>query len=88
MIDPKLRGLVTALMADLGDETAWLSYVGMQVTGSPPEGWVDDDHRRFEIAMHDLGAGFRRVEALHADVQGAWWRIRRHPRGRQLDVGS
>ena len=39
------------------------------VAGSPPSAWTDEDKRRFEVTMRDLGASFRRIEALHADVR-------------------
>jgi hypothetical protein len=41
----------------------------MQVTGVPPRAWTDEDRRRFELQLIDLGSSFRRVEALHADVR-------------------
>lgn len=69
VIDQRLRALVSALQADLGDDESWLENVGMQVTGVPPRGWSDEDRRRFELLLVDLGGSFRRVEALHADVR-------------------
>jgi hypothetical protein len=70
VIDPRVRSLVAALQAEM-DEDEWLSYVGMQVAGGPPAGWTDDDRRRFEVLIQDVGAAFLRVEALTADVRAA-----------------
>jgi hypothetical protein len=53
------------------DEDSWLAYVALQVSGVPPEGWSDDDRRRFEVTLQDVGSTFLRVEALTADVRAA-----------------
>jgi hypothetical protein len=71
VLDPRLRALVTALHADMPDEDSWLAYVAMQVSGVPPEGWSDDERRRFDVAMQDLGASFLRIEALNADMRAS-----------------
>jgi hypothetical protein len=69
ILDPRVKALATALSADMPDEEAWLAYVAMQVSGVPPEGWTDDDLRRFKTSMQDLGSAFLRVEALTADMR-------------------
>ena len=71
VLDGRVRALATALHAELPDEESWLPYVAMQVTGTPPEGWTDDDRRRFESAIADLGSSMLRIEALNADVRAA-----------------
>lgn len=69
ILDPRVKALATALSAEMPDEDAWLAYVAMQVSGVPPEGWVDEDLRRFQTSMRDLGSAFLRVEALTADMR-------------------
>jgi hypothetical protein len=58
-----------ALSAEISDDDSWTEYVGMNVAGSPPAAWVDEDRRRFFATIHDLGSTFRRLEALNVDVR-------------------
>jgi hypothetical protein len=69
VIEPALSRLVVALIADIPGEDEWLEYVAMNVTGTPPGAWTDDDRRRFFSQIHDVGGTFRRIEALNADVR-------------------
>jgi hypothetical protein len=69
IIDPAVAKLSAALAADMADEESWLSYVAMNVTGQPPEGWSDDDRRRFFVSIADAGGTFRRIHALNADLE-------------------
>jgi len=69
VIDPTLGRLVVALAADIPGEDEWVEYVAMNVTGTPPAAWTDDDRRRFFGLIHDVGGTFRRIEALNADVR-------------------
>lgn len=69
VIDPKVKALVAALRAGIPDEEPWLEYVGMQVTGVPPQAWTDEDRRRFRSVLADSGGTFRRIEALNADMR-------------------
>lgn len=69
VIDPKVRSLVAALRAGIPDEEPWLEYIGMQITGVPPQAWADDDRRRFRSVLAEAGGTFRRVEALNADMR-------------------
>ena len=69
VIDPRVRALIAALTAGHDRESDWLEYVGMQVTGVPPQSWKDEDRRRFFGVLHEIGATFRRVEALSADMR-------------------
>ena len=41
----------------------------MNVTGTPPMAWSDDDRRRFFATLHDVGSTFRRLDALNADLE-------------------
>lgn len=68
ILDPRLKGLSTALQADM-EAPEWLDYVAMQVVGSPPDSWSDDEVDRYRMSMHDLGTAFLRVEALTADMR-------------------
>ena len=71
IIDPQLERLSTALKAQIPDEQAWLAYVAMNTTGVPPEGWTDDDRRRFFVSITELGASFRRIYALNAHIEAS-----------------
>jgi len=71
LIDPRMRAFLSALEAPMEREE-WLAYVGSTVVGRPPEAWSDEDLAGFMVAIRDLGAAFRRLEALHYD---------RHSRG-------
>jgi hypothetical protein len=69
VIDPKVARLVVALTADIPGDEEWAEYVSMNVTGTPPAAWTDDDRRRFFSLIHDVGGTFRRLEALNADLR-------------------
>ena len=60
--------LVVALSAEIPDMESWLAYVAMTVSGVPPEAWSDDDRNRFFVAIAEVGATFRRIYALNADL--------------------
>jgi hypothetical protein len=69
VIDPNVTRLVAALTADIPGEDEWAEYVAMNVTGTPPASWTDDDRRTFFGLIHDVGGTFRRIEALNADLR-------------------
>jgi len=71
IIDPQLERLTTALKAQIPDEPAWLAYVAMNATGVPPEGWTDDDRKRFFVSITEHGASFRRIYALNAHIEAS-----------------
>ena len=61
------------------DQDAWLAYVAMQVSGMPPEGWTDDDLKRFQTSMRDLGVGLpsrRGSDSRHAGLGGDFEALR------------
>ena len=69
VIDPRVARLLVALAADIPGDDEWAEYVAMNVTGTPPTAWSDDDRRRFFTTLHDVGSTFRRLEALNADLR-------------------
>lgn len=69
VIEPKLARLLVALTAEIPGDDEWIEYVAMNVTGVAPSSWSDVDYQRYATLMHDLGATFRRVEALRAEVR-------------------
>jgi hypothetical protein len=69
VIEPSLARLVVALAADIPGDDEWAEYVGMNVVGTPPGAWTDEDRGRFFGSVHDIGSTFRRIEALNADVR-------------------
>lgn len=66
--DDRLQRLLVALKAEIPDEESWLAYVGMNVTGTPPEGWSDDDRTMFGNRLEELGQLFQRTYLLSADM--------------------
>jgi len=68
VIDPSLERLIAAMTAEIPDLDAWLTYVAMSVSGTPPEAWTDVDSKRFFISIVELGATFRRIYALTAEL--------------------
>jgi hypothetical protein len=68
-LDQRVARFLVALSAEISDDDSWTEYVGMNVAGSPPAAWVDEDRRRFFATIHDLGSTFRRLEALNVDVR-------------------
>ena len=68
IIDPRVAKLTVALTADIPDLEPWLTYVAMNVTSVPPEGWTDDNRRAFFVTLAEIGGTFRRIYALNADL--------------------
>ena len=68
IIDPRVAKLTVALTADIPDLDSWLTYVAMNVTSVPPEGWTDEDRKRFFVTIAEIGGTFRRIYALNADL--------------------
>jgi hypothetical protein len=64
-----LARLVAALSAEISGDSEWVEYVAMNVSGTPPTVWTDDDRVRFFSLLHDIGGTFRRIEALNADLR-------------------
>jgi hypothetical protein len=69
VIDQRVARLVVSLAADIPGDDEWTEYVAMNVTGSPPAAWSDDERSRFFTLLHDIAGTFRRVEALNADLR-------------------
>ena len=68
IIDQRVAKLTVALTADIPDTESWLAYIAMNVSGAPPEGWTDEDRKRFFVTIADIGGTFRRIHALNADL--------------------
>ncbi|MFM7270343.1 MAG: hypothetical protein ACKO2C_01750 [Actinomycetes bacterium] len=66
--DSQLKKLVVALSADIPDDDSWLAYIAMILSGTPPEAWSDEDAGQFFAVVADVGAAFRRLYALSADL--------------------
>lgn len=69
VVDPRVSRLVVALTADIPGDDEWTEYVGLNITGTAPASWTDDDRSRFFALLHDIGGTFRRIEALNADLR-------------------
>jgi hypothetical protein len=71
IVDKRVQAFAKALTANsLGDQE-WAEYVAMVVAGTPPQAWSEDDRIRFFSLVAELGATFRRLEALHFDRAAA-----------------
>ena len=66
--DERMRRLIVALCADIPDEESWLTYVGMNIVGSPPEGWGDEERSAFGARIRELGAQLQRTYLLTQSV--------------------
>ena len=66
--DDRMRRLLVALCADIPDEEGWLTYIGMNVVGSPPEGWGDEEQSAFGARINELGAQLQRTYLLNQSV--------------------
>ncbi len=71
VLDPRLRGLLTAIRASGMDDREWAEYVAMTVAGPPPGSWTDEDLGRFRHTIVELGGTLRRLEAIQFDRRAA-----------------
>lgn len=68
VVEPSIQALLSAFQAPLEREE-WLAYVASSVMGRPPETWSDSELGGFLIRMKDLGATFRRLEAMDYEAR-------------------
>lgn len=62
--DKDMKPFLVALAADLGDDSSWIEYVAMTLTGTPPASWKDWHHGLFENKLYEMAGRFRRLAAL------------------------
>ena len=62
--DKDMKPFLTALAANLGDDSSWIEYVAMTLTGAPPASWKDWHRDLFENKLHEMAGRFRRLAAL------------------------
>ena len=62
--DKDMKPFLTALVANLGDDSSWIEYVAMTLTGAPPASWKDWHRDLFENKLHEMAGRFRRLAAL------------------------
>lgn len=62
--DQRMKVFLGAVSADIPDEKAWISYVGLALTDAPPAEWSDEHRSMFSNGLREVGAGFRRLAAL------------------------
>lgn len=68
IIQPKLKTFTYALARDTLDDRAWLENIAMVVCdGIPPRMWSDEQESKFQLQIVELGANFRRLQALLYD---------------------
>ena len=71
--DQRMRVFLGAVSADIPDEKAWISYVGLTLTDVPPADWNDGHAEMFGNGLREVSAGFRRLAALRfAAVSGSF----------------
>ena len=65
ILQPKLKTFTYALSRDTLDDQAWLENIAMVVCeGIPPRMWTDEQESKFQLQIIELGANFRRLQAL------------------------
>lgn len=62
--DQRMKVFLGAVSADIPDEKAWISYVGLTLTDAPPSDWSDEHREMFGNGLREVSAGFRRLAAL------------------------
>ena len=62
--DQKMKVFLGAVSADIPDDKAWISYVGLALTDVPPVEWRDEHRGMFQNGLRELASGFRRLAAL------------------------
>ena len=62
--DQRMKVFLGAVSADIPDEKAWISYVGLTLTDAPPSDWSDEHREMFGNGLREISAGFRRLAAL------------------------
>ena len=62
--DKDMKPFLTALAADIGDDSSWIGYVAMTLTGTPPAIWKDEHFSLFENKLHEMAGRFRKLAAL------------------------
>lgn len=68
ILQPKLKTFAYALSRDTLDDRSWLENVAMVVCdGTPPRMWNDEQESKFQLQVTELGANFRRLQALLYD---------------------
>jgi hypothetical protein len=68
VIDPQLRSILLTLVNEELEDREWLEAVAMNLGGTPPQGWTDDNALTFETKLIEVSRRYRRVEALHYDT--------------------
>lgn len=63
--DQRMRGLMSALSQDHNSDNDWLEYVAMTLAGPPVDAWTDETYQQFLANALELGAVFKRLEAIH-----------------------
>ena len=71
--DHRMRVFLGAVSANIPDEKAWISYVGLTLTDVPPADWSDEHAEMFGNGLREVSTGFRRLAALRfAAVSGSF----------------
>jgi hypothetical protein len=68
ILQPRLKTFAYALSRDTLDDRSWLENIAMVVCdGIPPRMWSDEQESKFQLQVIELGANFRRLQALLYD---------------------
>ena len=62
--DQRMKVFLGAVSADIPDDNAWISYVGLALTDTPPTDWGDEHVEMFGNGLRAASASFRRLAAL------------------------
>jgi hypothetical protein len=65
ILQRRLKTFAYALSRETLSDQAWIENIAMVVCdGVPPRMWTDEDEAKFALQIADLGANFRRLQAL------------------------
>ena len=87
--DHKMKVFLGSVTADIPDDKAWISYVGLTLTDMPPTDWSDEHRKMFRNSLREVAVGFRRLASLRFKaVSGSFARPSvmitiTHPDGRE-----
>ena len=62
--DQGMKVFLGAVSAEIPDEKAWMIYVALTLTDTPPAEWSDEQGEMFGNRLREVSAGFKRLAAL------------------------
>ncbi len=90
--DYKMKVFLGSVTADIPDNKAWISYVGLTLTDRPPTDWSDEHRNMFKNGLREIAVNFRRLVTLRfKSISGSFDKPSvmitiTHPDGREESV--